>query len=71
MDTTKQWYQSKGVWGGLVSLGAVIASMFGLNLNADIQADLVNWFVAGSGVVGSLLAIIGRVKAQSRIGSRQ
>lgn len=67
MEQEKPWWASKGVWGGLIALIAGIASAFGYTLGADDQASIVNAAVTVAGVVGSLLAVYGRVTAKAAI----
>ena len=68
MNDTQKWYVSRGVWGGIIAASAGLASLFGYNLGADLQGDLVEWSVALAGVLGGALALIGRVKASKTIG---
>lgn len=66
---TKKWYESSGMWGGLIALvSAVLAPVLGVTLDAALQADITSAVVAGGGVVGSLLAIWGRIRATKTIG---
>lgn len=68
MDETKKWYASRTVWGGLIAFAAaVIAPMAGVTIDAVLQGDMVDVAVAGGGVIGSLIAIWGRLKASKTI----
>ena len=70
METTKKWYESRGVWGGLVALvAAIVAPLAGISLDAAVQGEIVDIAVGAAGLVGSALAVYGRVKASSTIGS--
>ena len=64
---TKKWYDSLGVWGGAVVVGATIAGFFGYQIDEAAQAQIVDAIVAGVTAIGGLLAIIGRVKANKQI----
>jgi uncharacterized membrane protein len=64
----KPWWQSKTVWGGLVAVGAGIAGLFGLDLDAQAQGALAEHGVAIASAIGGLLAVYGRVKANSKVG---
>jgi hypothetical protein len=74
MDETKNWYTSKGVWGGVVTmilgivtmiLGIVAAS--GTDLSAE-QGAITDLLVQAGVVVGGLIAMVGRLTAKSKIG---
>ena len=65
---SKPWYQSKTILGGAVAIGAAIGGVFGLPLDPATQQGIVEALcLLGSGV-GGLLAIIGRFKAQHKVG---
>ena len=67
MRNTKQWYESRTVWGGLIALGAAIAQGLGYTIgdvNQELLVDHISAVVAG---VGGLLAIWGRLKAEKEI----
>jgi protein-S-isoprenylcysteine O-methyltransferase Ste14 len=68
MDTeNKNWFASKGVWGGIVAVLAAIAGIFGLNFGLEAQeatVQLITQIIAGA---GGLLAIWGRVTAKQPI----
>ena len=66
-DTTKSWYLSRGVWGGAIGVIASVATLAGVNLNATIQAELVDIVVGVGGIVGGALAIYGRIKAVAAV----
>ncbi len=72
MENVKSWLLWKGVWGGLVTLGAGLAGLFGYSFPAEAQAllseDLYQLAVAGTTVVGGALAVWGRLKAAKKIG---
>lgn len=67
MDGMKVWYQSKTVWGGLIAVGASLLQVTGIQLGADVQADLADLAVTLAGAAGGLFAIYGRVAAQTGI----
>lgn len=70
-NETKAWWQSKAIIGGVVSIGAVAAGLFGYDVDADTQKVIVDEGVAiGSAVaalVGGVMAIWGRIKATKAI----
>lgn len=67
----KKWWMSKGVWGSLIMIVAIVAGYFGVEIDADTQAVMVDQIVAlvtaGTALVGAILALIGRIKAKSEI----
>ncbi|MHB8122576.1 MAG: hypothetical protein ACYDG4_10525 [Desulfuromonadaceae bacterium] len=68
MEDNKAWWQSKAVWGGLVALGSAVAGAFGIYVEAQTQAQIVDYVIVGAGAVGGLFAIYGRLKANKTIG---
>jgi FtsH-binding integral membrane protein len=70
MDS-KAWYESKSVWGGIVSVLAGVAALVGHALSPQTQAALTDNGVAiataVATIVGSALAIYGRLKADKVI----
>lgn len=74
MDASKPWYQSSGVWGGVVAVVAPVAGFFGYTVTADdakaIADGVTQLIVAGSGIAsiaGGVIAIVGRVRASKKI----
>jgi len=67
MNESKKWYQSKSVWGGMVSLLAVLLGVFGYSIGGGDQSSLVDALTLLGGAVGSIVAIYGRVKASKRV----
>jgi NADPH-dependent curcumin reductase CurA len=65
---SKKWYLSKGVVGGFVSLLAFVALLFGYTVTESDQVVLTELVVAISGAVASVVGIIGRIKADTKIG---
>ena len=67
MTDFKNWYASKGVWGGIVALIAGAAALFGYAVPEAEQAQIASLLAAAGGGAGGLLAIAGRIRAQKRI----
>lgn len=63
----KNWYASKGVWGGVVTLLAAILGALGYAFGHESQEALVAALTAIGGGVGGVLAIYGRIKADGKI----
>lgn len=68
IETPKKWYESKGVWGGIIAMLAAISGAFGYAVDADAQASIAELITVVVGGVGGLLAIIGRIKADRKVG---
>ena len=68
MNDIKPWYQSKTVWGALVAILAGVLQAGGIDIDADGQAQLADSLVALSGIVGGLLALYGRLSADTKVG---
>lgn len=64
----KSWWQSQTIIGGAVALIAGIAGAFGLDA-AGVSSDLGEIVTGLVGAVGGVIAIIGRFRADKRIGS--
>lgn len=67
MDDIKQWYFSKTVWGALVAIAASLMQAAGLELDPTAQGQLADNLVALAGALGGLVAIYGRLTAESRL----
>lgn len=70
MTESKPWWQSKTIWGAAIAFGAPLAAkVFHVNFTPESQSALTDWIVGSASAFGGLLAIIGRIKADSKIGS--
>ena len=67
MNDVKAWYRSRTVWGALVAILASLAHGAGVEVTAGDEAELADLLVAAVGVVGGLLALIGRISASRRV----
>jgi uncharacterized membrane protein len=72
MEETKSWWQSKTIWGAVITIIALIASLFGYQIDPQTQQIILDRTMAivtavGT-IVGSVMAIYGRIKATKRIG---
>ncbi len=63
----KAWYQSRGVIGGVIAVAASVASIWGFEVSAADQSELVNYALAAGGAFGGILAVIGRLGAKKVI----
>lgn len=64
----KPWYQSRAIWGGIVSIAAPIAGIVGVQIAPDTAADIVTLATTAGGVVGGALSVWGRLRATTPIG---
>jgi hypothetical protein len=68
MEETKSLLASKTVWGGIIVVLSVVASMVGYTISAEDQVALTSFVGEAITLVGGLLAIWGRVTATKKIG---
>lgn len=67
MINEKKWWQSKAVWGGLVAVGAGIAGVFGFDVDTQSQEAITQNALALAGGIGGMIAVYGRIKADSKV----
>ncbi len=68
MDDTKPWWQSRGIWGGLIALVATAVSvLLHKTIPADSQSALVDGIIALAQAVGGILAVWGRATAIEKV----
>jgi hypothetical protein len=67
MEETKQWWQSKGVWGAMVTMAIGILGMFGFEKLTGEQENLTEIIMQIVVACSGLLALIGRIKAKKEI----
>jgi hypothetical protein len=69
---TKPFYASMGIWGGAIAGASVLFGFFGVTIDAETQrviaTEAVALITAAGTVIGSVLAIWGRIRAVKRIG---
>ena len=68
MTDTKSFLASTTIWGGLIAMIAAGLGFFGYSFGAEDQALTVEWATSLAGMIGGLIAIVGRVRASKRIG---
>ncbi|UPA25377.1 hypothetical protein [Shinella oryzae] len=68
MNDVKAWYQSRTVWGALIAILASFAHALGIEVTAGDEGELADLIVAAVGVVGGLVALVGRLSARRRVG---
>ena len=68
MDGSKSIFASKTFWGALLAGASALLGIFGVDVAEGEKAALIEGVTAVGAVVGTLLAIYGRFKANSKIG---
>lgn len=68
MTDIKPWWQSKTLWGALVTIASGLFGLFGLDLGETDRAALVDLLTSLGAALGGVIAIIGRIMARDRIG---
>ena len=67
MEDQKPWYMSKTILASIVTVIALIAGGFNLTIDVQTQGEVVELVSVVVGVVGSVFAIYGRIKASKTI----
>jgi hypothetical protein len=70
MDT-KAWYLSRGVWGSVVVIGAMLLKQFGHDISPELQGQMVDFAINAVTLVGGAVALWGRIKATKTIGTNK
>ena len=68
MEDRKHWWESKTVWGAVVTLVSAGSGLGGIIVEPGEQATLVDFLASAGAALGGLLALTGRLVAKSRIG---
>jgi len=67
MHETKKWYESKTIWGSIITVAAAAAGFFGYGIDADTQGQIVSNITALIAAAGGILSAIGRLTADKEI----
>lgn len=71
MNGNKQWYESSGVWGGvIVIISPLIVVFFHMTVSSADATQLADAFAGIGTAVGGILAVYGRVTATKQIGGK-
>lgn len=68
MTDIKPWWQSKTLWGAIVTIGSAALDLAGLELGEAETEALTGFLTSLGAAIGGIIAIVGRLKAKSRIG---
>jgi hypothetical protein len=67
MNDVKAWYRSRTVWGALIAILASLANGAGIDVTTGDEAELADLAIAAVGVLGGIVALIGRISARRRL----
>jgi len=67
MQEEKQWYLSKTILASIVTVIALVAGMFNIVIDTEVQGSIVELVSVAIGLVGSVVAIWARIKASKTI----
>lgn len=70
MTDFKAWYQSKTVWGSLITLLSMVTAFAGTPINPADQQSLITLTTTVAGSVGAIVSLVGRVVAKDQIERR-
>ena len=68
MTDIKPWWQSKTLWGAIVTLGSAALGLAGLDILDTDREALIELLTSLGAAIGGLIAIFGRITAKNRIG---
>lgn len=68
MDETKNIFASRTFWGAIVAALSGLAGIFGVEVSAPEQEAIVSGVAAVGIAVGTIVAIVGRIKADKKVG---
>ena len=67
MENSKEWYKSKTIWASLVTVLISVLGMFGVGGLEDQKETITELIMQIVAVSGGVLAVIGRISANSKI----
>lgn len=68
MTDIKPWWQSKTLWGAIVTIISAALGLAGLDLGAADRETLAELLTSLGAALGGVIAIVGRISAKNRIG---
>ena len=66
-ETTKPWWLSRTILASIVGIGAGLVGVAKIEIDAQTQAQIVDWVIAAVPIIAGIGAIIGRIKAKSGV----
>ena len=67
MTDIKPWWQSRTLWGAVVTIVSAILGLAGVELGEADRGSLVELLASLGAAVGGVIAILGRLQAKQRI----
>lgn len=67
MENSKDWYKSKTIWAGVVTIISSAAAGFGYPIEADIQSGIIEIVLTIVTSVSGMVAIYGRITADKQV----
>jgi hypothetical protein len=67
VETTKSWYTSKAIWGGILAIVVPIMSTIGYQMTDGDVGELANIITSVATAIGGVIAIWGRISATKAI----
>lgn len=67
MNDSKPWYASMTIWAALVTLVATLLAKFGYTIDDSMKSDLAEKVYSLAQLIGGIVVIIGRVRAQKQV----
>lgn len=68
MTDIKLWWQSRTLWGAIVTIASAGLGLAGLDLGDADREALTGLLTSLGAALGGVIAIVGRITAKSRIG---
>ncbi len=68
MTDIKSWWQSKTLWGAIVTIASAALGLAGLELGDADREALIELMTSLGAAIGGVIAIFGRITAKNRIG---
>ena len=68
MTDIKPWWQSKTLWGAIVTITSAALGLAGLDLGDADRETLVELLTSLGAAFGGVIAFVGRISAKNRIG---
>jgi len=68
MTDMKPWWQSKTLWGAVVTIASAVLGLTGLDLAEADREALTGLLTSLGAGLGGVIAIMGRIRARNRIG---
>jgi len=68
MHDIKPWWQSRTLWGAIVTIASAGLGLAGLDLGDADREALIELLTSLGAALGGVIAIVGRITAKNRIG---